>query len=171
MSVAKTFYGVADCHGLEYFVEAGVDLPLGFFVLRAGLNSHRHAVAFLATVFAADADHIYKALGQGPTEGLRALQMRAASVKVTEDGAKLWQTIPDASLDPYSQKGIQEAMRRGEEFPAPVLLKQAGGVQPIDGVRRLRAAEACGEKKFGGYLIEESGLPKGKFERELQGSV
>jgi hypothetical protein len=122
----------------------------------------------VATVFASDADHIYKALEQGLPEGLRALHMRAASIKVTEDGAKLWETIPDASLDPYSQEEIQLAIQRGEELPAPVLLKQAEGNQPVDGFRRLRAAEACGAKDFGSYLVEESSLPEGKFVQELQ---
>ena len=47
MSEKKTFVGIADCHGLESFLPMeGNEKQLGFLVMRANANRHRHALVY-----------------------------------------------------------------------------------------------------------------------------
>ena len=178
MSTTKTFVGIADCYGLESLIELGTPgFPLGYFGLRADANKHRLAVAFLARVFVSDAAEIEQQLDAGQLlDALRSLQMKAASIKVSSEGVSLWNSIPDASADPYPEEEMRKAAARDEDFAAPLLLETADGLYPIDGFRRLRLAELelSGQENFAGYILTEENVskePSDRYKHEMQSSV
>ena len=99
MSDRKTFVGIADCHGLESFLPMeGNEKQLGFLVMRANANRHRHAL-----VYQVELDEHQEALIKTVLEGggyIKACQML--------DMMDSWEMIPNPRLDPYSGRFHEE---------------------------------------------------------------
>ena len=117
----KQFVGVADCHGIESFRELTEREPVGSLVLRAGLNRHRHAVAFQATISGSHAKEIRTLMDAGKyMEALATLRLRASKIGLANaEGGKResWALIPDPSLDPYSEESIRTAWSTRDRGP------------------------------------------------------
>ena len=112
MSEKKTFVGIADCHGLESFLPMeGNEKQLGFLVMRANANRHRHAL-----VYQVELDEHQEALIKTVLEGggyIKACQMLhdpafIGNVGVEKDMMDSWEMIPNPRLDPYSGRFHEE---------------------------------------------------------------
>ena len=106
MSDKKTFVGIADCHGLESFLPMeGNEKQLGFLVMRANANRHRHAL-----VYQVELDEHQEGLIKTVLEGggyIKACKMLhdpafIENVGVEKDMMNSWEMIPNPRLDPYS---------------------------------------------------------------------
>lgn len=121
----KTYYGIADCHGLESFiciddykqkemlsVLEGDSKPAPFsemdiittLLLRARYNDHRHPVVYTAKVSSKDDKKIVKLMKAGKhADALIYLKNHAKEISI-ENGLynKIrWEKIPNRVLDPY----------------------------------------------------------------------
>lgn len=116
----SSYYGIADCHGLESFLNyatmvaearfEGKDGDVGWnsiiqvLIVRAKANRHRHAVAYEADVPIATANKIDKLLAKGKYKEALLVLKEVPDIKVAKDniGAeKSWRMIPNSALDPY----------------------------------------------------------------------
>lgn len=166
MSTVKTFYVIADCHGLENIHEttSTVSLPLGYYVERARSNPQRHAVAAIVTMFSTDNDDVKQACKRGgPCAALRLLHIRATSVKVSEAGVEFWRSIPNDATDPFSQEEITREYQNGKTFGVPKVLQWGNRVIPIDGKRRIKAAETVGMTVIPADIATIETLPDNEF--------
>jgi len=106
MSDMTTFIGIADCHGLESFLPMeGNENQLGFLVMRANANRHRHALVYQVELDSHQQTMIETALANGGY--IKACQMLhdpAFIENVGVENAMLssWEMIPNPRLDPYS---------------------------------------------------------------------
>lgn len=127
----KFYYGIADCNGLESFLEApgslGTDdelIALGLtdepsldtieynrtvtmMALRCKFNNQRHAVVYSAELLESDAKTIEALLRLGKYEdALNYLKSEAVSIKLARgtgiNAERAWNKIPNPSLDPMS---------------------------------------------------------------------
>ena len=106
MSDMTTFVGIADCHGLESFLPMeGNENQLGFLVMRASANRHRHAL-----VYQVELNQYKQALLEATLEAgdyIQACKMLhdpsfIDNVGVEKDMMNSWEMIPNPRLDPYS---------------------------------------------------------------------
>ena len=112
----KRYIGLADCHGIEYFHEEGSSETwnFGMLDLRAGLNPHRHAVAFGVDLTDKEAklikDRIAGEYGDEDgrfTDALHTLKGLARAFWFTapvEKSERLFRSIPDPALDPHHEE-------------------------------------------------------------------
>ena len=112
MSEKKTFVGIADCHGIESFLPMeGNEDKLGFLVMRAQANRHRHALVYQVDLDSKQQAMIEAALAN---EGyIKACQMLhdpafIDNVGVEKDMMNSWEMIPNPRLDPYSGRFYEE---------------------------------------------------------------
>jgi hypothetical protein len=107
----KTFRGLADAHGIEFFksteqlseMEDKEEQHFNFVVkLRAEHNRQRHAVVFQAEVSDKAEGLIQKAIEEGDFVGaLDTLKAYATTIQVEEGWEKSWGLIPNPELDPW----------------------------------------------------------------------
>ena len=102
----KKFVGIADCHGLESFLPIeGNENQLGFLVMRAQANRHRHALVYQVELNSNQQTMIESALQNGGY--IKACMMLhdpsfIENVGVEKDMMQSWEMIPNPRLDPYS---------------------------------------------------------------------
>jgi len=112
MSEKKTFVGIADCHGLESFLPMeGNEKQLGFLVMRANANRHRHALVYQVELDSHQQTLIEAALENGGY--VKACMMLhdpafVDNVGVEKDMMNSWEMIPNPRLDPYSGRFHEE---------------------------------------------------------------
>ena len=102
----RTFIGIADCYGIESFLLLeGNEKQLGFLVMRAGANRHRHALVYQVEFDDAQ-EEIFKAvLADG--DYIKACDMLhdpsfIENVGVENSMLNSWEMIPNPRLDPYA---------------------------------------------------------------------
>ncbi|GAI42226.1 unnamed protein product [marine sediment metagenome] len=101
-----TFIGIADCHGLESFLPMeGNENNLGFMIMRASANRHRHALVYQLELNEFQEGMIKKALEAGAY--IKACEMLhdpsfIDNVGVEQSMLPSWEMIPNPRLDPYS---------------------------------------------------------------------
>ena len=101
----KTFIGIADCKGIESFLPLeGNENHLGFLVLRASANRHRHALVYQVEMDE-DQEAIFNAV-LGRDEYIAACAMLhdpafVENVGVENSMIHSWEMIPNPRLDPY----------------------------------------------------------------------
>jgi len=97
MSEKKTFVGIADCHGLESFLPMeGNEKQLGFLVMRANANRHRHALVYQVELDSHQQTGYVKACMMLHDPAF------VDNVGVEKDMMNSWEMIPNPRLDPYS---------------------------------------------------------------------
>lgn len=108
----NTFIGIADCYGIESFLLLkGNEKQLGFLVMRARANRHRHALVYQVEL---DDTHeeIFKAvLADG--DYIKACEMLhdpsfIENVGVENSMLPSWEMIPNPRLDPHSGRFHEE---------------------------------------------------------------
>jgi len=113
-----TFYGLADCHGMESFIATEVFDPekeelftpkdqTGLLALRAQFNAQRFPVVYKADLEIEDALDIEELLHDGEyEEALLALKEKAHNISLARvagtNPKKNWEMIPDPRLDPHA---------------------------------------------------------------------
>ena len=113
-----TFYGLADCHGIESFIPTKQYDPekdeifepkdvTGMIALRAQFNAQRFPVVYKVDMTIEDADDIQELLDEGEyEEALILLKERAYSVSLARvagtNPKKNWEKIPNRDLDPHA---------------------------------------------------------------------
>tara|TARA_R110001583_G_scaffold109153_2_gene257816 strand:+ start:3294 stop:3635 length:342 start_codon:yes stop_codon:yes gene_type:complete len=112
MSDTTTFVGIADCHGLESFLPLeGNEVNLGFMVMRANANRHRHALVYQVELTPFQEGMMKSALENGAY--IKACEMLhdpafIENVGVEKDMMNSWEMIPNPRLDPYSGRFHEE---------------------------------------------------------------
>jgi len=114
------YVGIADCHGLESFIQFTnqyvVDLLMGtkkinstlsMMKFRAQANRHRWAVVYRVDLEIIDVEKIQKLQDSGKyKEALMELKIKAKMVELEKgngiNAEKFWNNIPNDDLDPYS---------------------------------------------------------------------
>lgn len=98
-------FGVADCYGIESYLDAEKDeKAMGYVSLRGGANRQRHSVAYYATVPKKTDQLVQQLLRAKDWEGaLSALKEGASSLSLMKGAGmkKSWGMIPNPDLDPY----------------------------------------------------------------------
>ena len=102
------YMGVADCHGLESFVDSAESFPMTFemFVLRAAANPQRHAVAYKTDINKKTHNDIMNLMKDEKLkyrfeEALILLKAMATTIYIPDEFEILWDSIPDRTIDPY----------------------------------------------------------------------
>ena len=112
MSDTTTFIGIADCHGLESFLPMeGNESNLGFMVMRASANRHRHALVYQVDLNEQQVSMINTALeGGGYIKAFQMLHDPAfiENVGVEQSMLSSWEMIPNPRLDPYNGRFQEE---------------------------------------------------------------
>ena len=108
----KKFVGIADCHGLESFLPMeGNESNLGFMVMRASANRHRHALVYQVDLNEQQVSMINTALeGGGYIKACQMLHDPAfiENVGVEQSMLSSWEMIPNPRLDPYNGRFQEE---------------------------------------------------------------
>ena len=110
----NTFIGIADCHGIESFLPMeGNEKQLGFLVMRAGANRHRHALVYQVELTPDQSDSIKQMMENGKyILACRALHdpafLQNALVGVETSMIDSWEMIPNPRLDPYNGRFIED---------------------------------------------------------------
>ena len=100
----KTFIGIADCKGVESFLELeGNEDKLGFLLMRASANRHRHALVYQVEMDE-DQELIFKAV----LERGEYIPVFIENVGVEQSMLNSWDMIPNPRLDPYSGRFEEE---------------------------------------------------------------
>lgn len=113
-----TFYGLADCHGLESFIATEVfDLEkeefftptdqTGMIAMRAQFNAQRFPVVYKVNMKLEDSMEIEELLEDGEyIEALEVLKEKAVNISLARvpgtNPKKNWDMIPNPILDPHS---------------------------------------------------------------------
>jgi len=101
----KTFFGIADAHGIESFIpEEAADNSRRFILnLRANANRQRHAVSYQAVLDEEGAKEVEEKIKVGDfMAALIMLKLKAKEVRVeSAQHEKSWKMIPNPDLDPY----------------------------------------------------------------------
>lgn len=104
----KTKYvGIADCHGIEYFLPATSNAAiLQHLPLRAASNRHRHALYFEVDLDEDQSEQVVRQMqDRNFEEALRVLKSFPELDVELQGGGNLigsWELIPNKSLDPWS---------------------------------------------------------------------
>ena len=107
------FTGIADCHGIESFVQfesASKNMDMFAFYLRAQANRHRHAVVYIVGLKEKDASKVKEILEEkkDPKTALVLMKLRAVTIEFPKrevaEYKNSWSLIPDDKLDPYWSK-------------------------------------------------------------------
>ena len=102
----KTFVGIADCYGLESFLPIeGNEDKLGFLVMRASANRHRHALVYQVELDEKQQSVIEQTLEE--EKYILACQILhdpafIDNVGVEQSMLNSWEMIPNPRLDPYA---------------------------------------------------------------------
>ena len=112
MSGKKTFVGIADCYGVESFLPMeGNEKQLGFLVMRANANRHRHALVYQVELDEKQQSIIEKTLEEGnyilPCQILHDPAF-IDNVGVEQAMLESWEMIPNPRLDPYAGRFYEE---------------------------------------------------------------
>ena len=101
----KTYIGIADCHGIESFMPLeGNENRLGFLVMRASLNRHRHALVYQVELDDTQADILNAVLADGEYQKACYMLHDPAFVEtigVENSMLASWEMISEPRLDPY----------------------------------------------------------------------
>ena len=112
MSEKKTFVGIADCYGVESFLPMeGNEKQLGFLVMRANANRHRHALVYQVELDEKQQSIMEKTLEEGNyILACQILHDPAFIDNVGVEQAMLdsWEMIPNPRLDPYGGRFYEE---------------------------------------------------------------
>jgi len=108
----KTFIGIADCKGIESFLPlVGNEKQLGFLVMRAGANRHRHALVYQVEMDE-DQEAIFKAVLERGDYISACLMLHdpafIENVGVENSMMNSWDMIPNPRLDPYNGRFQEE---------------------------------------------------------------
>ncbi len=112
MNGKTTYIGIADCHGLESFMKLEDHKEsLGFLVLRAQANRHRHALVYQVDLDENQKTFIEAALSSGGY--IKACELLhdpdfIENVGIENDMLESWGMIPNPRLDPYSGRFHEE---------------------------------------------------------------
>ncbi len=99
----KTFYGIADAHGIESFLPEVDALPqLSMLFMRAHSNRQRHACFYKAECSDKAAEGVQRLLKDGKYQLALGVLKSTAIVAVHEDHMKSWPMIPNPKLDPWA---------------------------------------------------------------------
>lgn len=107
--MGKKYFGIADCHGIESFIESkGKEQDkesLFILYLRVMANRQRHAVLYTVELEQEEIDAINEYIKNGNyIEALRILKLQNVSFPEAESKhfQKSWNLIPNPDLDPWS---------------------------------------------------------------------
>ena len=108
----KTFIGIADCKGVESFLELeGNEDKLGFLLMRASANRHRHALVYQVEMDE-DQELIFKAVLERceyiPACAMLHDPVFIENVGVEQSMLNSWDMIPNPRLDPYGGRFEEE---------------------------------------------------------------
>jgi len=102
----EKYVGIADCHGIEYFLPQSSDAPIKQHLpIRALSNAHRHAVFFEVELQENEVEQVQRKMQvKDFPEALRVLKSFKAEVVLTgrQGVEKSWEMIPNKNLDPWA---------------------------------------------------------------------
>ncbi len=105
----KKYFGIADAHGLESFLdwEHYHEGHLGFLLMRTSANRHRHALAYQVELDDTQAQAINRMMkNEKYILACRALHdfafLQDGAIGVEPDMVASWDLIPNPKLDPYN---------------------------------------------------------------------
>jgi len=119
----EKYVGIADAHGLESFLKFEDHQDhLGFLVMRASLNRHRHALVYQVELNANQADAIARMMADGKyILACRALHdpafLRDSPIGVENEMVESWERIPNPRLDPYNGRFVDEDEEMETDVP------------------------------------------------------
>ena len=122
----EKYVGIADAHGLESFLKFEDHQDhLGFLVMRASANRHRHALVYQVELNANQADDIALMMADGKyILACRALHdpafLRDSPIGVENEMVESWEMIPNPRLDPYNGRFVEDS----EEMVEPPLYRE-----------------------------------------------
>jgi len=97
----KTFYGVADAHGIDsFYPEDKANLQIMF--LRANSNRQRHACFFKVDLNEKNEIVVINLLKNGEYALALTVIKAVGPVSVERDHENSWDLIPNPDLDPYA---------------------------------------------------------------------
>ena len=106
----KTYYGIADAHGIEsFFTEEEMHKTKFPYVLRADLNRQRHAVFYEVELLLPDVEVVKQLIKKGKyQESLQFIKKNLKKLSFPKaqstDYGKSWKLIPNPDLDPGGKK-------------------------------------------------------------------
>ena len=98
----KRVYGIADCHGIESYIED--EKKVGFMVMRAMLNRQRHAVVYMTEVTQDIDESMKRYIEKQDWKGaLKLLKQYGVTFpeRYSEQFKNSWSLIPNDKLDPW----------------------------------------------------------------------
>lgn len=102
----KKYIGIADCYGIESFLPMeGNEDKLGFLVMRAQHNRHRHALVYQVELDEGQSEILHKALNDGEYVMACAMLHDPAFVEnvgIENTMLNSWDLIPNPRLDPFA---------------------------------------------------------------------
>lgn len=105
------YVGIADCHGVESFIEYEEAVERGIIpalYYRASANRHRHAVVYMLDIDDSGAKTVRSFLEMGMYQpALLYLKRNAKNIQIEKGFHHCWERIPNDELDPY-YKGDEE---------------------------------------------------------------
>lgn len=114
----KTFYGIADAHGIESFIPAEVAEkgPCLFSLqLRAEANRQRHTAVYKIDLEDEGVAKVEAQIKKGDFKSaLFALKAHAKETAILRGMESSWGMIPDDKLDPYWREGDCEVTPEGQ---------------------------------------------------------
>ncbi len=108
----RTFIGIADCYGIESFLPLeGNEDKLGFLVMRAQANRHRHALVYQVNMDESQEGIMTSLLKEGDYIKACAIlhdPIFIETVGVENEMLESWDMIPNPRLDPYAGRFHEE---------------------------------------------------------------
>ena len=120
----KTFVGIADCYGLESFLPMeGNEDKLGFLVMRASANRHRHALVYQVELSPKQADTIAQMMNDGKyILACSSLHdhsfLQDSPIGVENEMVESWELIPNPRLDPYGGRFGEDNEEMDADIPS-----------------------------------------------------
>ena len=118
----KTFIGIADCYGVESFLPLeGNEDKLGFLLMRAQANRHRHALVYQVKLNEQQEAQLKEKLESG--KYIIACEMLhdpayIENVGVENSMLNSWDMIPNPRLDPYGGRFYENDENQDEVVEA-----------------------------------------------------
>jgi hypothetical protein len=168
--------GVADCRGVELFDWIPRAKPVEFYLLRAAVNPHRRAVAYLTSMRKKDGLLVEELVDQGEYDrAFHVVQSRAKSIKVQDsESNQRWHMLPDPSINMLTVEELIASIDSGKPLHRLLLAEMADGKQLIiDGQLRRAAIEIQGLGEVAADVVKLSEMPN-RLERlgfEIQNTI
>ncbi len=154
--------GVADCRGVELFDWVPRAKPVEFYLLRAAVNPHRSAVAYLTSMRKEDGLLVEELVDQGEyARAFHLVQSRAKSIKVQDiESGQRWRSLPDPSINMLTVEELLALIESGKPLHRLILAVMADGAQEIiDGRIRHEAINKLGLGEVDADIVKLSEMP------------